>query len=300
MRPVLLLLAASSALASHYDPDSDRSTLRRSANAAYDAATRAAGSDLRPERAADIKGLLDACVSQASSASNTAKNMQTAADKRSSEMADALKKLVASAPAALLRARWKTLSMDHDDLHARVAGLPDNNPEKSGLNASLDSAASSLNSAVAALDRADSAASSESAAVSQMEFAQKRARSSAGELSEADAELSRLADSLPPLANDAKGAVDLLGQEPQAANRTRAGQKLVAVREPAGALYSAADRASHRADDFHSRSEDFNRAQTSFSSAQPDDAAAAKAKAALDDADKTQTEVRDRLNHPKS
>jgi hypothetical protein len=309
MQFALLLLAAAPAFASHYDPDQDRAALRTAAGASYDAATRAAGTPLLPERAADIKSSLDESAAQANLASNTAKNLETAAVKRAGQMAGELKGRGAPAPAsdakdlndaaAAQRARWKTLSKDHDELQSRVAALPDTNTDKAGLNAALGRSDASLTAANAALGRAEAAAAAAGAAVEQMEVAEHRARNSAAERSAADAEVSQFADALPPPVSEAKNATDLLGQEPQGVNRTRAGQKLAAARDLTGQLFSAADRACNRADDYRSRSAAFDRAQAAFASAKTAGAAATEAKTALDQADSTQSGVRDRLDRPK-
>ena len=311
----LLLLAAAPALAAKYDPDGDRAALRSAANASYDAAGRAAGLPLETEKAADIKASLDECLARAGLASAAAKSLETAAGQRSNEMDGALKGHGAPAPdaaakdsaaaAAVQRARWKSLSADRDELQSRVKALPDQNPDgksnKEDLNAALQRAAASLTAADRALGQAEAGAATAADSAGAMALARHRALESDGERAAADGEVVRQADALLPSVSDAKNAVDLLGTEPQSVNRTHAGDKLGAARELARQLDSAADRACNRADDFRSRSDGFDRAQAAFSSASSDGAAAlAAAKAALDDADKTQTAVRDRLDHPKS
>lgn len=312
MKELLLtfLVLAVPALAGKYDPDQDRAALRQAASASYDAATRAAGVPLVPERAAEIRTDLDESVNQANLASNAAKNLETGAAQRAGEMAGELKGHGAPPPssdakdlsdaAAKSRARWKALSKDHDDLSARVAALPDTNKDKPDLKAKLGRAADELTAANTALVKAEAAAADASAGVEQLELADKRAKSSAAELSPQDADVIRLADALPPPVAEAKDSTALLGQEPQGTNRTRAGQKISVPRDLTSQLYSAADRACNRADDYHSRSNAFDRALAAFAAAksagQP---ALDAAKAALDDADKTQAAVRDRLDHPK-
>ena len=306
----LLLLAAAPAFAGKYDPDQDRAALRQAASASYDAATRAAGVPLVPERAAEIKADLDESLVQSGLASNAAKNLETAAGKRAGEMAGELKGHGAPAPssdakdlndaAATQRARWKSLSKDHDDLSAKVSALPDTNKDKPELKTLLAHSADSLTAADAALGKAEAAATAANAAVEQMELAEKRARNSAAELTPQDADVVRLADALPPPVSEAKDATGLLGQEPQGPNRTRAGQKISVPHDLTSQLYSAADRACNRADDYRSRSAAFDRALAAFASAKSSAAPAlAAAKPALDDADKTQAGVRDRLDHPK-
>ncbi len=307
----ILLLAAASALAAaaKYDPDEDRAALRQAARASYDASSNAVGIPLAPERAADIKAALDESLAQANLASNRAKSLETTASQRADAMAGELKGHGAPAPAsdakdlndaaAASRARWKTLSKDHDDLPARVSALPHANKDKASLNASLVSSAASLTAADAALTQAEAAGAAATAAVSAMALAEKRAHGSADERAAPDAEVSRLDDALPPAVADAKAAVDLLGQEPQSVNRTRAGQKLAVPRDLMGRLYTAADRACNRADEYHSRSAAFDRAQADFDAAKTAGASTADAKTALDSADSTQTGVRARLDRLK-
>jgi hypothetical protein len=306
-RIAVLLLAAAPVLASSYDPDQERAALRQAAKASYEAATRAAGLALSPERAADIKTSLDETLAQASLASNTAKNMEAEAFRRSAEMIGALNGRGAPAPAAAAkelsdgaaaaRARWRALTADHDGMTARVAALPDQSRGKTDLAAALAASAASLAAAEDALGRAEAGASAAQAAVVQMAEEEGRARHAAEERSAASTEVSRTADVLPTEVAGAKSAVALLGQEPQGPNRTRAAQRLSVIADLANHLYSAADRACNRADDFRSRSAAFDRAKSEAAAAlSAGAAAAAKAKAALDDADAAQTDVRSRLS----
>jgi hypothetical protein len=307
---LLLLAAAPAFAAAHYDPDQDRAALRQAASSSYNAATLAAGVPLVPERAAEIRADLDESLARANDASTAAKNLETAAVKRAAEMAGELKGHGAPAPsadakdlsdaAALQRARWKSLSKDHDDLQARVFALPDTNRDKADLKSTLRAAGDSLAAADAALGRAEADASAAADTVAQMELADKRARSSAAELTPQDTEVIRLADSLPPPVSEAKDATGLLGQEPQGPNRTRAGAKISVPRDLTSQMYSAADRACNRADDYHGRSSAFDRALASFALAKSSGASdLAAAKSALDKADASQAGVRDRLDHPK-
>jgi hypothetical protein len=292
-----------------YDPDQDRAALRQAARASYDASSNAVGIPLLPEKAADIKAALDESLAQANLASNRAKSLETTASQRADAMAGELKGHGAPAPAsdakdlndaaAASRARLKTLSKDHDDLQARVSALPDANKDKASLNAVLGNSAASLTAADSALTQAEAAGTTATAAVAAMALAEKRARHSADERSAADADVSRLDEALPAAVSDAKSAVDMLGQEPQSANRTRAGQKLAVPHDLTGQLYTAADRACNRADDYHSRSAAFDAAQADFDAAKTAGASTADAKTALDSADSTQAGVRSRLDHPK-
>lgn len=295
---------------SKYDPDSDRAALRQAAIAANDAASRAAAVPLLPERAGDIKSYLDQSVVQADLASNAAKSLETGAATRSGEMSGELNGHGEPAPAsaakdlaaasAAQRERWKTLSADHDELQDRVNGLPDSNPDKARSHARLNDASASLATADAALSRAQASATAMTQAVAGMELAQRRSGDSAAELSAADVEVSRLAAALPPPVDEAKAATALLGQEPQGPNRTRAGQKISVPHDITGQLFTAADRAGNRADDYRSRSAAFEQAQAAFDSAKNDAAGTPDAaKAALDAASAIQDQIRARLDRPK-
>jgi len=306
---LVMLLTASSAFAK-YDPSSDRYALRQAAISSNDAATRAAAVPLVPERAAEINADLDQSVVQADLAANAAKSLETGAAQRASEMAGKLKGNGEPAPAAAAsdlasaaaaqRDRWKTLSKDHDDLKARADALPDSSAEKARDRAQLNDAATGLAAADAALTRAASGAATMAQGVADMELAQKRAQASASELTAADAEVARQDAALPAPVGDAKAATALLGQEPQGPNRTRAGQKISVPRDITGALFTAADRASNRADDYRSRSDAFARAQAAFDAAKGDAAGTPDAaKRSLDDASALQDQVRSRLDHPK-
>lgn len=313
MNKLLLALALFSMAATalgKYDPSSDRLALRQAAISSNDNATRAAAVPLVPERAAEINSDLDQSVVQADLAANAAKSLETGAAQRAGEMADELKGHGEPAPAsaakdlaaaaAAQRDRWSKLSKDHDDLKARVDALPDSNTDKGRDRSQLNDAATALSAADAALTRAQTAAATMAQGVADMELAQKRAQASAAELSEADGEVVRLDASLPPPVAEAKAATGLLGQEPQGPNRTRAGQKISVPRDITGQLFTAADRASNRADDHRSRSDAFARAQAAFD-ADKNDAAGTPdaAKKSLDDASATQDQVRSRLDHPK-
>jgi hypothetical protein len=305
----LALLVLSAPAFAKYDPDSDRAALRQAASSSYDAAGRAAAVPLVPERAAEIRADLDESLAQANLAANDAKNLETGASNRADEMSGELKGRGAPAPssaakdlagaAASARTRWMALSKDRDGLKARVDVLPDANKDKAELKTLLERSSASLAAADEALTHAESAATAMAAGVAAMALAQKRAKASAAELAAADAEVIRRTDLLSPPVADAKAATALLGQEPQGENRTRAGQKISIPRDVTGLLYSAADRACNRADDYRSRSDAFGRAQAAFTSAQGDGSALDAAKPALDDADGTQAGVRDRLDHPK-
>jgi hypothetical protein len=311
MKKLLLIITAFAVPAlANDDPSSDRAALRQAAVSANDAATRAAAVPLVPERAAEISSDLDQSVAQADLAANAAKSLETGAAKRGDEMTGELKGRGEPAPSsaakdlaaatAAQRARWTTLSKDHDDLQARADALGNDNTDTAFLESKLKDAAVTLSAADAALTRGAADAATMARSADDMELARTRARASAAELSAADADVVRLDAALPPLVAEAKAATALLGQEPQGPNRTRAGQKISAPRDITGALFTAADRACNRADDYASRSAAFARAQSSFEAARSDAAATPDAaKKSLDDASAAQDAVRSRLDHPR-
>jgi hypothetical protein len=312
----ILLLAAAPAFAAKYDPDRDRAALRGAANASYNACVRAAGLPLEPQKAADIKASLDECLDQARAAASAAKSLEDGAGRRSSGMDGVLKGHGAPAPdaaakdltdaAAAQRARWKSLSSDHDDLKRRVDALPEKNPDgapngdKPRLGAALGRAAGSLSDAERALGRAETGASAATGASGDMAQDRKRSLAPDGERAANDGEVVRLADDMLQPVADAKYAVDQIGVEPQSVNRTRAVDKLDVPRTLARRLDAAADRACNRADDYHNLSSAFDRALADFTSSSADAAAAtAAAKASLDEAARTQADVQARLDRPK-
>lgn len=295
MSPLALLLAVPSlALAARYDPDRDRADLRRTAFAAYQSAVRAASLDLAPERVPDIKAALDAAVDEGKRAADAAKALEGGAARRASEIEASLKALPEPA-ADDARARWKSLSADRDGLRRRADELPAG-PDKAELGAALDRAGALLADADAALARAEAAAKDAAAAAAAMRDAARRARGPAAERADADGEVVRRSEALPPPVAEAKGAVELIGREPQSVNRTRAGEKLDVPRELARLLLAAADRACNRADDYRVQSAAFDRAAGDGSGARAAGAKAlAEAKAALDEAGRALDGVRGRL-----
>lgn len=295
----LFLIAPTLALAAKYDPDHDRAVLRQNATDAYQSAARAAGLPLAPESIPGIKSSLDDALASARLASEAAKTLETGASRRAGEIDAALKALPAPAPEPP-RARWKTLTDDRAGLQKRVNALPGSDPDKAELNDALDRAGASLSAADSAITKAEAAAKAAADAASAMKDAARRALGPGGERAEADGEVVRLTEALPPPVAEAKAAADLLGQEPQSVNRTRAGDKLTVPRELTRRLLSAADRACNRADDYRILSAAFDRAQADGTEARAAGAAAAAgAKEALDEAQRLQDRVRERLDRPK-
>jgi len=288
-----------SAYAAKYDPDHDRAVLRQNADAAYQSAVRAASLPLAPESAPGIKASLDDALASARSASEAAKTLETGASRRAGEIDAALTALPAPAPEPP-RARWKTLTDERAALLKRVDALPNADPDKADLGDALDRAGASLPAADSAMTKAEAAAKAAADAAAAMKDAARRSRGPGGERADADGEVVRLTEALPSPVAEAKAAVDLLGQEPQSVNRTRAGNALVAARELTGRLLSAADRACNRTDDYRILSAAFDRAQADGAEARAAGAAAAaEAKAALDEAQRAQNRVRERLDRPK-
>ncbi|MDE2143141.1 MAG: hypothetical protein KGJ84_12095 [Elusimicrobia bacterium] len=306
---ILFLLAPSVALAATYDPSDARTALEGHAAAAYTAADTAAGTPLEAEKAASIKANLDQAAAEAGLAENGAKSLETEGSLRAGEMKNALKgkderaKSLADG-SQTARNRWKKLTADQADLKAKVDALPDEKPagkpneDKSRLKDTLDQAATYLQSADANLTLSENGASAMSSSVDQMTSLQHRSISPAEERKSADDDAVAAADSLPPPTAEAKAAVDLLGHEPQAENRTRAGSKLGVPRDITRRLLSDADRAGHRDEDFASLSDAFDRALAAFTDAdKASDGKTDAAKGFLDQGEAAQNDVRSRLAH---
>jgi hypothetical protein len=299
------LLVALPALAhAKYDPGEDRAALRSHATAAYEAAANAAGRPLEAAKAAAIKSDLDEAAGQSRLAAEAAKSMETAAGLRADEMDNVVNGRLGSAPeaaakqatdaAAAGQSRWKTLSKDRDDLKGKVDALPDE--KKAKFKDGMDKATAALDGADAALLPAQAGAATMTAGAAQMAALRSRALGPAGERKAADDEVVAAYNNLPPPVAEAKAAVDLLGTEPQAENRTRAGQKLGVSRDVTQRLLAAADRACNRSDDFYGLSKGFDLSRGSYEDGrQAADGKPAAAKALLDQAEAALADVRSRL-----
>jgi hypothetical protein len=306
---LVLLIAPSLALAAKYDPAEERAALRQHANAAYVAADTAAGTPLEPAKAASIKGSLDQAVAEANLAESSAKSLETAGYLRAGEMENALKGKDDTAKnladgSLTARNRWKKLTSDQNELKTKVDALPDEKPagkpneDKSRLKSTLDQAATFLSSADGDITPAENGASVMTSSVDSMKSIKHRSQSPADERKSADDEAVSAADSLPPPVSEAKAAVDLLGQEPQNENRTRAGAKLGVPRDITRRMLSAADRACNRDGDFVSLSSAFDRVLGAYQDAQKaSDGKLEAAKPLLDQAEASQSDVRSRLAH---
>ena len=300
------------ARAAGYDPDADRAALRGAANACYDETVRATGLALTAEKAPEIKTGLDEAVRQCRLAAEAAKSLETAGTLRAAEMAavaagrggpapDAEAKDFAAAAAAQ-RARRTRDGSAQDELARRVDALPDKkddgkpNAAKRELKELLASAAAALDAADGALSKAEAAAPAMADGASRLKAAGAASRAPAEERSRYDAQVVAGADAFPAAVDEAKKRVDMLGSEPVQENRTRAWQKLEPLRDAARDVAAAADRACNRADDFHSRSKEFDRGRAAFEAARGAGAGTpAAAKASLDEAERLQATLQDRL-----
>lgn len=313
---VFLLLGAIDASAAKYDPDADRAALRAAASASYDETVRAAGLPLVPEKAAAIKAGLGEGVRQARIAENEAKTIETEALRRADEMDAVLGGRGGPAPeaaardfaaaAAALRERCTKDSGAQADLKKRVDAVPDKkedgsaDPDKKVLKDLLGRAASALSDADAALKTAESAGAAMTDGAARMKSARKASRGPAAERARAAAQVVDGAEGLPEPVSGAEYAVDRLGQEPRQESKARAWAALDPLRDRTRDLLAAADRACNRADEFRARSDDFERGRADFAAAKASGAAApAAAASSLDQAEKAQAEVQDRLDHPR-
>jgi hypothetical protein len=315
VRSLVLLLVPTLAFAQKYDPDADRTALRNAATASYDETVRAAGLPLEPEKAAQIKAGLDEGVRQARLAEEAAKSIETAALKRADEMAAIVAGRGGPAPETAAkdygaagwtqRQRWTKATDDQTDLKKRVDALPDKkddgstNSAKKEIKDLLARAAAALGDADNALKIAEPAATTMADGAARMKSAQMASLGPADERAGFDSKVVDGAEALPAPVTEAKGRVDMLGQEPREQNKALAWQKLDPLRDRTREIFGAADRACNRADDFHNRSRDFDRAFADFDGAKKaGDGAPAAAAAALDKAEKAQADAHDRLDHP--
>lgn len=297
----LVLLAPSRALAARYDPDFDRAALRQAATLSNSTVVDAAARPLEPEQAPAISAGLDEGLRQASLAADAARSLDAAARQRAAAMETEagersldrrIKEL--QEPVAAERARFARLSVEHDELKQKVSSLADE--ERKKLLPLLDKAAGGLRAAASALRPLEDAVGLMGERGLVMKELRQDSLGPLVEISSAAAGAIRSAEELPPAAAAAKASLGALGQEPRAAARTRAWEKLDVLRGITRQLFQDADRACNRADDFRRLSAAFAQASTEFESARRTAAAGpAGARSFLDEAKKLQAEVRQRL-----
>lgn len=299
-----LLLFAAPALAARYDPSFDRAALRQAATLANSAVVDASGLSLEPEKVPAITAGLEEGLRQARLAADAARSLDAAARQRGAALESASKDPVlarrvkeAADPVAAERARLAPLSSEQADLTRKVDAAPEETQKK--LRPLLAKADAGLRSASDALRPLEAALKAMEEQALAMKEIQRDSRGPLLEISSAAAGTILRAEDLPTALAEAKSRLALLGAEPRAAARGRAWEKLDILRGITRALFQDADRACNRAEELRGIASDHDRAAEGFEKARGTAAAGPAGVASfLDEAQKLQGEVRDRLQAP--
>lgn len=299
-----LLLSPAPALAARYDPSFDRAALRQAATLANSSVVDATGLALEPEKVPAITAGLDEGLRQARLAAEAARSLDAAARLRGAALESGSKDAVLSRrikeladPLAAERARLTRLSSEQAALTEKVDALPEEAKKK--LRPILSKAGAGLRSAGDALRPLESAISVMGERALEMKELQRDSRGPLLEISSAAAGTILRAEDLPPALAEAKARLALLGQEPLAAARGRAWEKLDVLRGVTRMLFQDADRACNRTDEFRRLSSDYDRAAEGFEKARGTAVSGpAGVAASLDEAQRHQKDVRDRLKEP--
>ncbi len=300
----VLLLAPAPALAARYDPGFDRAALRQAATLANSSVVDATGLALEPEKVPAITAGLDEGLRQARLAAEAARSLDAAARQRGAALesgakdADLARRIKEAAdPVAAVRARLTRLSAEQAELTGKVEALPEEPRKK--LRPLLAKAGAGLRAAGDALRPLESALKLMDEQAIALKELRRDSRGPLVEISSAAAGTILRAEDLPPALAEAKARLALLGQEPRAAARGRAWEKLDLLRGITGALFQDADRACNRADELRRVSSDHDRAAEAFEKARGAAAAGPAAVAAfLDETKKLHQEIRDALKRP--
>jgi len=299
-----VLLSPAPALAARYDPSFDRAALRQAATLANSSVVDASGLSLEPEKVPAITAGLDEGLRQARLAADAARSLDAAARQRGAALEAGSKDAVLSRrikevldPVAAERARLTRLSSDQAELAKKVDALPEEVQKK--LRPLLSKAGDGLRSAGDALRPLDEAIRTMEEQALAMKEVQRDSRGPLLEISSAAAGTILRAEDLPPALAEAKARLALLGQEPRAAARGRAWEKLDVLRGVTRMLFQDADRACNRADELRRVSSDYDRAAEAFEKARGAAAAGPAGVAALlDEVRKLHREIRERLQPP--
>ena len=300
----VLLLAPAPALAARYDPGFDRAALRQAATLANSSVVDATGLALEPEKVPAITAGLDEGLRQARLAAEAARSLDAAARQRGAALesgakdADLARRIKEAAdPVAAVRARLTRHSAEQAELTGKVEALPEEPRKK--LRPLLAKAGAGLRAAGDALRPLESALKLMDEQAIALKELRRDSRGPLVEISSAAAGTILRAEDLPPALAEAKARLALLGQEPRAAARGRAWEKLDLLRGITGALFQDADRACNRADELRRVSSDHDRAAEAFEKARGAAAAGPAAVAAfLDETKKLHQEIRDALKRP--
>ena len=300
----VLLLAPAPALAARYAPGFDRAALRQAATLANSSVVDATGLALEPEKVPAITAGLDEGLRQARLAAEAARSLDPPPRPRGAARASGAQDAPhprrhkeAADPVAAVRARLTRLSAEQAELTGKVEALPEEPRKK--LRPLLAKAGAGLRAAGDALRPLESALKLMDEQAIALKELRRDSRGPLVEISSAAAGTILRAEDLPPALAEAKARLALLGQEPRAAARGRAWEKLDLLRGITGALFQDADRACNRADELRRVSSDHDRAAEAFEKARGAAAAGPAAVAAfLDETKKLHQEIRDALKRP--
>ena len=300
----LLFLAPGRALAARYDPDADRSALRQAATLANSTVVDATARPLEPEQAPAISAGLDEGLRQAGLAADAARSLDAAAGRRAAVMEAGVKESALDRdlrelrdPVAAERRRWEKLSAERDALKAKVDALPEEERQK--LRPLLARASGGLRAAAEALGPLEDSLAEMTARSLDMKERRLDSLAPLVEISSAAAGAIARAGELSPAAVEAKARLGALGQEPRAAARTRAWEKLELLRGLTRLLFQDADRACNRADEFRRHSSAYEEAAGAYDKARRAAAAGpAAAKSSLDETRKALDVLAERLKKP--
>lgn len=296
-----ILLAPACARAARYDPDFDRAALRQAATLSHSTTVDASGLALEPEKATAIAAGLDEGLRQAGLAAGAARSLDAAARRRGTEIESAAKDSALDRrlkelrePAAAELERKRRLASALNELKERVGKLPEE--ERKKIEPLLDKAEAALRSADAAAAPLEGALDVMAQRGRELRSLRRDSLLPLVEISSAAANVIRSAEELPAAVAQAKALLDALGQEPRAAARTRAWERLDLLRGATRLLFQDADRACNRAYDLRRLSSDFEDASEAFEAARKAAAPVPDAvKAFLNQAEKALREARDRL-----
>lgn len=296
-----VLLAASFASAARYDPDFDRAALRQAATLSHSTTVDATGLALEPEKAPAIAAGLDEGLRQAGLAAGSARSLDAAARRRGAELEAGVKDSALDLrlkelrePAAAELERKRRLASALSELKERVGKLPEE--ERKKIQPLLAKAEAALRSADAAAAPLEGALAIMADRGRELRSLRRDSLLPLVEISSAAANVILHAEELPAAVAQAKALLDALGQEPRAAARTRAWEKLDLLRGATRLLFQDADRACNRAYDLRRLSSDFEDASEAFEAARKAAAPAPEAvKAFLNQAEKALREARESL-----
>jgi len=299
----VLLLAPSLASAARYDPDADRAALRQSATLCYSTIVDASGLALEPEKARTIAAGLDEGLRLAGAAAVAARSLGAAAKRRGEEIETSAKTIEralkeTSDPIAAERLRARRLASVQAELKRKLEDLP--KPDQKEARPLFEKASGALQAADDALRPLEDHVKLMGEEAVELASSRSASKWLLVEISSvADAAIIR-AEELPAPVSEAKERLGALGQEPRAAARTRAWEKLDLLRGISSRLLDAGDRACNRADEFRRLSAGFEKSFGVFETSRL--AAAARqggAKTLMNDAQAAQDKARERIEKPK-